>query len=146
MIQRVAYLCMQATQEGQASYAHVNEIINGLRRRGVAVDLFEPRQRPGRPRPGLLGRAWGFLAVQIRQEDTATRAAQRYLDIATARYQTGLDPYLAVITAQAALLADQQAMVNLRVAGMTASVRLVQALGGGWDLSRLPGPDQAAPR
>jgi len=87
-----------------------------------------------------------ILAVQIRQEDTATRAAQRYLDIATARYQTGLDPYLAVITAQAALLADQQAMVNLRVAGMTASVRLVQALGGGWDLSRLPGPDQAAPR
>jgi len=79
-----------------------------------------------------------ILAVQIRQQDAATRAAQRYLDIATARYQTGLDPYLAVITAQAALLADQQTMVNLRVGEMTASVRLVQALGGGWDVSRLP--------
>ena len=35
---------------------------------------------------------------QIERQDAAVRAAQRYLDIATARYQTGLDPYLDVIT------------------------------------------------
>ena len=40
--------------------------------------------------------------------DAAVKAAQKYLDIATARYQTGLDPYLNVITAQTTLLSDQQ--------------------------------------
>jgi len=63
-IRRLAYLCMQATREGQASYAHVNEIIGGLRRRGVEVDLFEPRRREG-PQ-GLGAKAWGFLTVQLR--------------------------------------------------------------------------------
>ena len=62
----------------------------------------------------------------------AVKAAQRYLDIATAAYQTGLDPYLDVITAQTTLLGDQQTLVTLRVSEMTAAVQLVQALGGGW--------------
>jgi len=68
------------------------------------------------------------------------------VDIATARYQTGLDSYLSVITAQTTLLADQQLQLSLRVAEMTASVQLIQALGGGWDVSRLPGADQTASR
>jgi outer membrane protein TolC len=83
-----------------------------------------------------------ILSRQIVQQETATRAAQHYLDIATARYQIGLDSYLSVITAQTTLLNDQQTLANLRVGEMTASVQLIQALGGGWDLSRLPGPGQ----
>ena len=43
------YICMQPTREGQASYAHVNEIVSGLRRRGWDVRLVEPSHpRPGR--------------------------------------------------------------------------------------------------
>jgi outer membrane protein TolC len=42
-----------------------------------------------------------------------------------------------VITAQTTLLADQQTLVTLRVSEMTAAVQLVQAVGGGWDASRL---------
>ena len=49
---------------------------------------------------------------QIQQETTAVTSAQRYLNIATSRYQTGLDPYLDVITAQTTLLSDQQAQVH----------------------------------
>jgi NodT family efflux transporter outer membrane factor (OMF) lipoprotein len=75
---------------------------------------------------------------QITQEDTAVRSAQRYLDIATSRYQTGLDPYLNVISAQTTLLSDQQTQVTLRVNEITAAVELVQALGGGWDTTQLP--------
>ena len=46
---RIDYLCLQPTQQGQASYTHVNEIIGGLRRRGWAVRLIEtPHPRPGR--------------------------------------------------------------------------------------------------
>jgi NodT family efflux transporter outer membrane factor (OMF) lipoprotein len=86
-----------------------------------------------------------ILARQINQQDTATQAAQRYVDLATARYQLGLDSYLAVISAQTILLSDQQLQVTLRVSEMTASVQLIQALGGGWDVTRLPGPGQGEP-
>ena len=75
---------------------------------------------------------------QIARQDAAVQAAQRYLEIATARYQTGLDPYLDVITAQTTLLSDQQTEVTLRVSEMTAAVQLIQALGGGWDVTQLP--------
>jgi NodT family efflux transporter outer membrane factor (OMF) lipoprotein len=75
---------------------------------------------------------------EIHQQEQAVKSAQRYVDIATARYQTGLDPYLNVISAQTTLLGDQQTQVTLRVNEMTAAVQLVQALGGGWDASQLP--------
>lgn len=66
MTRRVAYLCMQVTREGQASYAHVNEIINGLRRRGLTVDLYEPFLGAGNRQPSQARKAWGFLMVQFR--------------------------------------------------------------------------------
>jgi NodT family efflux transporter outer membrane factor (OMF) lipoprotein len=75
---------------------------------------------------------------QIQRENAAVASAQRYLDIATSRYQTGLDPYLNVISAQNTLLSDQQLQVSLQIQQMTAAVQLVQALGGGWDSSQLP--------
>jgi NodT family efflux transporter outer membrane factor (OMF) lipoprotein len=81
---------------------------------------------------------------QISREDSAIKAAQRYLDIATSRYQTGLDPYLDVITAENTLLSDQQTQVTLRVGEMTAAVQLIQALGGGWDVTQLPTAPQVS--
>ena len=72
------------------------------------------------------------------REQAAVEAAQRYFDIAMARYKTGLDPYLDVITAQTTLLSNQQTQVTLRVNEMTAAVELIQALGGGWNANQLP--------
>ncbi len=72
------------------------------------------------------------------REQAAVSSAQRYLDIAQARYKTGLDPYLDVITAQNTLLSNQQTQVTLRVNEMTAAVQLIQALGGGWNTAQLP--------
>jgi outer membrane protein TolC len=43
-----------------------------------------------------------------------------------------------VITAQTTLLGNQQATINLLSRRVVASVSLIQALGGGWDTSRLP--------
>jgi NodT family efflux transporter outer membrane factor (OMF) lipoprotein len=79
-----------------------------------------------------------ILAVQIQQQDAAVKSADRNLTLATDRYRLGIDPYLNVITAQTTLLTNQQTAVNLRIQQMTASVQLVEALGGGWDTSRLP--------
>jgi NodT family efflux transporter outer membrane factor (OMF) lipoprotein len=78
------------------------------------------------------------LSDQIVRQGEAVRAAQKFLDIANGRYQTGLDPYLNVITAETTLLGDQQTLVTLRVSEMTAAVQLIQALGGGWEVSQLP--------
>jgi NodT family efflux transporter outer membrane factor (OMF) lipoprotein len=83
-----------------------------------------------------------ILSQQVSQQEAAVAAAQRLLDIATSRYQTGLDPYLNVITAENTLLSDQQTQVTLRVNEMTAAVQLIQALGGGWDTSQLPAASQ----
>lgn len=41
MCAKLVYVCMQTTREGQAAYAHVNEIIKGLRARGWSVVLLE---------------------------------------------------------------------------------------------------------
>jgi NodT family efflux transporter outer membrane factor (OMF) lipoprotein len=75
---------------------------------------------------------------QISRQESAVKAAQKYLDIATSRYQTGLDPYLDVITAQNTLLGDRQNLTTLRVSEMVAAVELIQALGGGWNVTQLP--------
>lgn len=63
---RLAYLCLQATREGQASYAHVHEIIAGLRRRGWEVMLFEPPYGKSGSLPGPIGRMLWFAIVQLR--------------------------------------------------------------------------------
>jgi len=81
------------------------------------------------------------LSQQIERQRAAVTAAQKFLDIANSRYQTGIDPYLNVITAETTLLADEQTEVTLRVSEITAAVQLIQALGGGWDTSQLPSAD-----
>jgi NodT family efflux transporter outer membrane factor (OMF) lipoprotein len=70
--------------------------------------------------------------------DRAVKAAKDSLDIATYQYKAGTVNYLTVITAQATYLANEQTVVNLLARRLTASVQLVQALGGGWDASQVP--------
>jgi len=79
-----------------------------------------------------------ILSQDIDQQDAAVQAATRNLQEADVRYKAGLDPYLNVITAQTALLTDQQAAVNFRMQQMVASVQLIKALGGGWDSAQIP--------
>ena len=40
--------------------------------------------------------------------------------------------------AQTTLLSNQQSLTTLNVQETTAAVELIQALGGGWDISQLP--------
>ncbi len=81
-----------------------------------------------------------ILSVEVQQQDTAVTSARRNLVLATDRYRLGIDPYLNVITAQTALLSNQQTATTLRTQQITASVQLVEALGGGWNASQLPTP------
>lgn len=65
-------------------------------------------------------------------------AAQQSLDISTIQYRSGTANYLQVITAQSGLLQNQRTQAALRTRALLATVSLIQALGGGWDSSRLP--------
>lgn len=62
----LVYLSLQATIEGQASHAHVHEIIGGLKRRGWRIRLFEPGYATASKAPGPLARLVEFVAVQVR--------------------------------------------------------------------------------
>jgi NodT family efflux transporter outer membrane factor (OMF) lipoprotein len=81
-----------------------------------------------------------ILGQQFGQQQAATASAQRFVDLETARYQTGIDPYVDLVTAQTTLLSDQQTLANLQIQQMMGSVELVVALGGGWDSTQLPSP------
>jgi NodT family efflux transporter outer membrane factor (OMF) lipoprotein len=83
-----------------------------------------------------------ILSLEIQQQDTAVRSAERNLKVATDRYKLGIDPYLNVITAQTLLLGAKETAVNLRNQQITASVQLIEALGGGWGKSQLPSGHQ----
>jgi NodT family efflux transporter outer membrane factor (OMF) lipoprotein len=83
-----------------------------------------------------------ILSKEIQQEQQAVDSAQTYLKLEQARYDTGVDPYLDVLIAQTTVLADQQTLNGLQVQQMVYAVALVEALGGGWDRSQLPGTQQ----
>ena len=75
---------------------------------------------------------------QIKQQREAVTSAETYIELERARYETGIDPYVDLVTAQNTLLLDQQTLASLQVSQMTSAVQLVAALGGGWDRSDLP--------
>ncbi len=60
------YLALEAPREGQASYAHIHEIVGGLQRRGWIVDLFVPSYSGHWKRPGLARRMMEYLRLQWR--------------------------------------------------------------------------------
>ena len=83
-----------------------------------------------------------YLAEEAVQQQEAVVAAEQALDLELARYRAGTDSYINVITTQTITLNDQQAAVSILQRRMLAAVDLVKALGGGWDASVLPTPDQ----
>jgi NodT family efflux transporter outer membrane factor (OMF) lipoprotein len=85
-----------------------------------------------------------ILSQQIEQQKDVVASAQTALQLELGRYQTGIDPYINVVTLQTTLLTDQRTLVDLQIQQMTSAVQLVEALGGGWDTSQLPTPSQVA--
>ena len=83
-----------------------------------------------------------ILSQQILRQQEAVDSSRTFLRLEQARYDTGIDPYIDVVTAQTTLLSNQQILAILQVEEMTASVQLIEALGGGWDRSQLPTPAQ----
>jgi NodT family efflux transporter outer membrane factor (OMF) lipoprotein len=83
-----------------------------------------------------------ILSKEIQQQQQAVSSSETYLKLEQARYENGIDPYVDVLIAQTTLLSNQQTLNSLQVEQMAYAVALVEALGGGWDRSQLPSPQQ----
>src|SRR5882762_4595024 len=68
----------------------------------------------------------------------AVSASQNYLRLALVQYTQGLADYLIVIDAERTLLANQLSLAQAVNLQMGASIRLIKALGGGWNPSEDP--------
>jgi len=79
-----------------------------------------------------------ILEIEERQQRHAVASAEESLEIFTNRYQGGVDNYLQVITAQTIALTNQRSEIDIQRRRVDASVLLIKALGGGWNVTSLP--------
>ncbi len=78
------------------------------------------------------------LENETETERRAVAAAQHSLDLSNQRYKGGATSYLEVLIAESTLLSNQRTLTDLKTRQFAASVGLVRALGGGWDVTQLP--------
>ena len=79
-----------------------------------------------------------ILEEESAMQQEATSAAENSLELSMNRYKGGLVTYLDVITAQSIALTNERTDVDILRRRMDASVLLIKALGGGWNVSKLP--------
>lgn len=79
-----------------------------------------------------------ILENESEVENAAVTAAQHALDVSNTRYTGGVANYLEVTTAESVALNDERAAVDIATRRMTASVLLIKAIGGGWDVGQIP--------
>ncbi len=72
------------------------------------------------------------LDERIAATEKLVAAQQKRTDLATARYNEGVDSYFEVLTATLDLYSARQSLIQLRLSRAIASVNLYKALGGGW--------------
>ena len=78
------------------------------------------------------------LGQQLKQANAAAAAARRTVELYMNQYRTGVIDLTTLIYSQANLLAAAQSSLAVRQSLFVATVTLIEALGGGWDVSRLP--------
>jgi NodT family efflux transporter outer membrane factor (OMF) lipoprotein len=79
-----------------------------------------------------------ILETEAQQQDQAVASSKDSLQVFTNRYKGGVDTYLQVINAQTIELANERNSIDILRRRLDASVLLIKALGGGWNVSELP--------
>lgn len=86
-----------------------------------------------------------ILEQEAKTQDVAVEAARRSVVLSTNQYKGGVTSYLTVLTAQSSALADERSAVDILRRRIDASVLLIKALGGGWDVTtNIPRADAVA--
>jgi NodT family efflux transporter outer membrane factor (OMF) lipoprotein len=78
-----------------------------------------------------------ILEEEAGVQDEAVKAARESLTITLNQYRAGTANYLAVVIVQAATLSNERTALAILGRRLTASVALIQALGGGWSAASL---------
>jgi NodT family efflux transporter outer membrane factor (OMF) lipoprotein len=77
------------------------------------------------------------LEKQAAVEDQLVQAAREAEKLTLNQYKAGTVPYSSVITAQTTRLTSEQSALTVFIDRLTASVTLIEAVGGGWSASQL---------
>jgi NodT family efflux transporter outer membrane factor (OMF) lipoprotein len=77
------------------------------------------------------------LEHQAAIEQKAVEAAKEAEKLTLDQYKAGTVPYTSVITAQTTTLSSEQTALTVQQDRLTASVALIQAMGGGWSTAKL---------
>jgi NodT family efflux transporter outer membrane factor (OMF) lipoprotein len=85
-----------------------------------------------------------ILSKEVGQQHAAAVAAQRTVKLSVVRFQNGIDSYVNVITAQNTFLTNRLAELQVELRQVTATILLVNDLGGGWDTSRMGETEKTA--
>jgi outer membrane protein TolC len=78
-----------------------------------------------------------ILEQQSVVEDQVVADARKTQELVLNQYKAGTVPYSSVLTAETTALSDEQIALTVRSNRFAASVALIGALGGGWDVSQL---------
>ena len=82
-----------------------------------------------------------ILVDQEKAQNIATADARKSEEVALNQYKEGIIPYNNVLTTQVTRLADEEASLTVLGDRLSASVALIEALGGGWTVAQLPKPE-----
>jgi len=83
-----------------------------------------------------------FYSQQLAAERRAVADERKAVDVYLNQFQAGTVAFTTVVTAEIALLADEEAELTSRQNLFLASVSLIEDLGGGWDIALLPTQEQ----
>jgi NodT family efflux transporter outer membrane factor (OMF) lipoprotein len=78
-----------------------------------------------------------ILSEELAQQHQAVMAAKRFVQLSVVRFRNGVDSYVNVITAENTFLTAREAELQVKLRQLTASVGLINDLGGGWSVSQL---------
>lgn len=80
------------------------------------------------------------LADQAAAQQRAVASAKRAAELADVRYRSGIVSYIEVVDADRDALTAERANAQLTGQRLIASVQLIKALGGGWEVTALQSP------
>jgi multidrug efflux system outer membrane protein len=75
-----------------------------------------------------------ILDEKLKAQEQRLNALQKRFDLTTARYNQGVDNYIAVLLAQEDLYAAQQNLLEFQASRLLNGVTLYRSLGGGWKM------------
>ncbi len=75
-----------------------------------------------------------FLDREIQAHRQAAAAAERASRLSRKRYDGGLVSYLEVVDSERTALSEERELVQAKAARLLATVQLIEALGGGWEI------------